>query len=112
MSCALAALVMGCASTKSKENMLSAAGFNAVPATTPQQQTQLQTLPKDKITTVARNGTTYYIFPDMKHQMLYVGNDAQYQQYQKLRLQNQMAEDQLQAAEMNSDWGGWGMWGP
>lgn len=114
MACALAALVIGCASTKSTENMLSAAGFNRVPATTPQQQAHLQTLPPDKITSVVRNGTTYYVFPDPKNQVIYVGQEAQYQQYQKLRLENQMAQEQLQAAEMGPAWGVWGpgFWGP
>lgn len=109
--CALAALAVGCASTKSKEDMLSAAGFKAVPATTSQQQAHLQTLPNDKITTVVRDGTTYYVFPDRKNQMLYVGRDAQYQQYQKLRLENQMAQEQLEAAQMGPGWDGWGPWG-
>jgi hypothetical protein len=115
MACALAAIVIGCASTKSTENMLSAAGFKMVPATTPQQQAHLQTLPADKITSVVRNGTTYYVYPDPKRQQLYIGREAQYQQYQKLRLENQMAEEQLQAAEMGPGWdawGPWGMWGP
>ncbi len=111
IACALAALVIGCASTKSTENMLSAAGFKAVPATTAQQQAHLQSLPPDKITSVVRNGTTYYTFADPKNQVLYVGGQAQYQQYQKLRLENQMAEEQLQAAEWGPGWDAWGPWG-
>ncbi len=115
MACAIAAIVIGCASTKSTENMLSAAGFKMVQATTPQQQSHLQTLPADKITSVVRNGATYYVYPDPKRQVLYVGREAQYQQYQKLRLENQMAQEQLEAAEMGPGWdawGPWGMWGP
>jgi hypothetical protein len=39
--------------------------------------------------------------------VLYVGQQAQYDAYQKLRLQKQLAADQVQAAEMNSEpaWG-------
>lgn len=91
--------------------MLSAAGFKTVPATTSQQQAHLKALPKGKITTVARDGTIYFIFPDAKNLVLYVGRDAQYRQYQKLRLENQMAEDQARAAQMGPGWDGWGPWG-
>jgi hypothetical protein len=109
-ACAAAALVIGCSTTKSTENMLSAAGFKIIPATTPQQQAHLKTLPRDKITMVERKGTNYFVFPDAKSQVLYVGKSAQYQEYQKLRLQNQMAEEQADAAELSSA-PGWEAWG-
>jgi hypothetical protein len=110
---ALVAIVTGCASTNQTENLLSAAGFKAMPASTPQQQAHLKTLPPHKVTRVVREGKTYYAYPDQAHQVLYVGQEAQYQEYQRLRLQNQMAEEQAQAAEMNSeaDWSAWGAWG-
>lgn len=107
------ALITGCSTTASKENMLSAAGFKEVPADTPERQAHLTSLPVDKITPVQRNGTTYYTFPDPKHNVLYVGKEAQYQEYRRLRLQKQMADEQLAAAQMNEDnaWGVWGPWG-
>jgi hypothetical protein len=110
---ALVAFVTGCSTTKQTENLLSAAGFKAMPATTPQQQAHLKTLPAHKVTMVVRDGKTYYVYPDQPHKVLYVGQEAQYQEYQRLRLQNQMAEEQVQAAEMNSDaaWGAWGGFG-
>src|SRR5215472_12402315 len=108
----LVALAIGCSTTKSRENMLSAAGFKMVPADTPERVAHLNSLPPDKITTVQRNGTLYYTFPDPKHNVLYVGQQEQYQEYQKLRLQNQMTQEQLSAAEMNENaWGVWGPWG-
>lgn len=107
------ALITGCSTTTGKENMLSAAGFNAVPADTPERQAHLKSLPADKITPVQRNGTTYYTFADPKHNVLYVGQEAQYQEYRRLRLQKQMADEQLAAAQMNEDaaWNAWGPWG-
>ena len=110
---ALAVLAIGCASPKQTENMLSAAGFKVMPATTPEQKAHLATLPANKVTMVVREGKTYFVFPDAKQQVVYVGQQAQYDQYQKLRLQKQMAEDQVQAAELNSEpaWGAWGGWG-
>jgi len=108
----LVALAIGCSSTKSTENMLSAAGFKMVPADTPERVAHLNSLPPDKITTVQRNGTLYYTFPDPKNNILYVGQQPQYEEYQKLRLQNQMTQEQLSAAEMNENaWGVWGAWG-
>ena len=107
---ALAALAIGCATNQFTESMLSAAGFKAMPATTPQQQAHLKTLPADKVTTVVRDGKTYYVYPDKAHQMLYVGQAAQYQEYQKLRVQNQLAEEQITAAELQPD-GAWNAWG-
>jgi hypothetical protein len=110
---ALVVWTFGCASTKQTENLLSAAGFKIMPATTPQQQAHLKTLPVNKVTVVVREGKTYFVYPDAKQQVLYVGQQAQYDAYQKLRLQNQMAEDQVQAAEMNSEaaFAPWGPWG-
>ncbi len=110
LALAAAFAVVGCSTAQKTENLLSAAGFKAIPATTPQQQAHLKTLPAHKVTMVVRDGKTYYVFPDQAHKVLYVGQDAQYQEYQRLRLQNQMAEDQVQAAEMNSEYG-WGAWG-
>jgi hypothetical protein len=110
---ALAMLAAGCSTTKPTENMLSAAGFKMMPATTPEQQAHLKSLPPNKVTMVVRDGKTYFAFPDVKQQVLYVGQQAQYDAYQKLRLQKQLAADQVQAAEMNSEpaWGAWGGWG-
>jgi hypothetical protein len=108
----LMGLAVGCASTKSREDMLSAAGFQRVPANTPERQAHLTSLPADTITPVVRNGTTYYTFPDPKQNVLYVGQEPQYQKYQNLRLQQQMAQEQLSAAELNDQaWGVWGPWG-
>ena len=107
---AFLALAVGCTTTTQTENMLSAAGFKAVPAVTPEQQAHLKTLPAHKITMAVRNGKPYYTFPDASHKILYVGQEAQYQEYQKLRLQKQMAADELGAAELNNG-GAWGIWG-
>ena len=107
---ALLALGVGCSTTTKTENMLSAAGFKMVPAATPEQKAHLKTLPPDKVTMVQREGKTYFVFPDLKQQVLYVGQQAQYDEYQKLRIQNQLAQDQMNAAELNSE-PAWGVWG-
>ena len=107
----LVALAIGCSSTSSRENMLTAAGFRMVPADTPERQAHLNSLPSGRITEVQRDGVLYYTYPDRKNNMLYVGQQAQYDEYRKLRLQKQMADEQLNAAAMNdSAWGAWGPW--
>lgn len=109
----LIALATGCSTTSDRQNMLTAAGFRMVPADTPERQMHLQTLPSGEITPVQRNGTLYYVCPDPKRNLLYVGNEQQYQEYQRLRFQKQMTQDQLTAAQLNREaaWGVWGPWG-
>ena len=109
---ALLTLGAGCSTTKQTENLLSAAGFKTVPAVTAEQKAHLKTLPPHKVTMVQRGGTTYFAYPDPKQQVLYVGQQAEYNEYQKLRLQNQLAEEQTNAAALNSEpgWAAWGAW--
>jgi hypothetical protein len=114
---ALLALAAGCANIQSKENSLVAAGFKVVVPKTAAQQQKLKALPADKVTMVQKNGKTYYVFPNAAHNQAYVGGPKQYQAYRQLRLQKQMADEKVEAAEMNleaseMDWGGWGAWGP
>jgi hypothetical protein len=110
---ALLAVAVGCSTTKEKENMLSAAGFQRVPADTQEKQAHLKSLPADKLTSAQRDGKMYYTFPDPKNNVLYVGQEPQYQKYRQLRYQKQLADEELNTAEMNNDaaWGAWGGWG-
>ena len=69
---------------------------------------------------VQKNGKTYYVFPDAAHNQAYVGGPKQYQAYRQLRMKQKLANEKLEAAEMNLEasqmawdgWGGWGAWGP
>jgi hypothetical protein len=119
----LLALTVGCAttsSTQNKESMLVASGFKVITPKTPAQQQKLQQLPSGKVAMINRKGRTYYIFPDAAHNQAYVGGPQEYQAYQQLRAANNIANENLETAEMYQDaamdwgaWGGWGMgWGP
>ena len=114
---ALLVLAVGCANTQTqnKENLLIAAGFKVIVPRTAAQQQKLQTLPADKVTLVQKDGKTYYVFPDAANNQAYVGDSAQYQAYKQLRLANKLANENLEAAEMNQeasmDLGAWGGWG-
>jgi hypothetical protein len=114
---ALLALAAGCTgmTTQSKENLLIAAGFKTVVTKTAAQQKKLQALPPDKVARVQKGGKTYYVFPDAANNRALVGGPKQYQSYQQLRLQNKLANENLETAEMYQDaamnWGAWGGWG-
>jgi hypothetical protein len=110
---AILALTLGCASTHETEDLLSAAGFKVVVANTPQRQQHLKTLPPHKMRVVHRKGKTYYVYADPAHNLIYVGNQLQYDQYRDLRLAKKVAEQDLQDAELNAqDTAGWEVWGP
>jgi hypothetical protein len=104
-------LASGCSSPKQNENMLSEAGFKKMAANTPQRVEHLKSLPDDRLTTVDLNGHNYFVFPDRAESTLFVGQEPQYQHYQKMRLENQMGEERVHAAEITDDWAGWGAWG-
>lgn len=106
-------LVAGCAHTQQTENLLSAAGFRIVIATTPQQQQHLKTLRPYKVTRIQRNGKAHYVYADPAHNLIYVGGLFQYDQYRDLRLAKNMAAEDLQDARLNAeDEAGWEAWGP
>jgi hypothetical protein len=106
-------LVVGCAHTQQTENLLSAAGFKIVIATTPQQQQHLKTLSPYKVMLIQRNGKTHYVYADPAHNLIYVGGLFQYDQYRDLRLAKNLAEEDLQDAKLNAETAmGWEVWGP
>jgi hypothetical protein len=110
---AILALALGCASTHETEDLLSAAGFKIVLANTPQQHQHLKTLPPHKMRVIHRKGKTYYVYTDPAHNLIYVGNQLQYDQYRDLRLAKNVAEEDLQDAKLNAqDTAAWEVWGP
>lgn len=98
----------------SKEQLLSAAGFQARPANTANRQKLMACLNPYKVQMRAKGKNVYYVYPDPKKNILYVGTQGQYQQYQKLAVQQGIAEDQMAAASememMDMDEGGMGFW--
>jgi len=117
---AVAIAMVGCASTtqtstQNKESMLVASGFKTITPKTAAQKQKLQNLPPGKVTMVQKKGKTYYIFPDPAQNQAYVGGPKEYQEYQQLRAEKKLANENLENAEMYQDaemnWGGWGGWG-
>jgi hypothetical protein len=116
MTAALGLLLLaaGCATTKHTETYLTAAGFKTVMVTTPKQEQKLKSLPPGKISTVQRNGKTYYVFPDVAHNRIYLGTPNEYQNYQQILADSKIAAQDRMGAEMLSadgdDWNDWDSW--
>ena len=111
----VAALLSGCAShnTQSTEDLLSAAGFNVVIASTPKQLQHLATLPPYKMMRIQRNGKDRYVYADPSRKLIYVGGLFSYDRYKDMRLAKNVAEEDLQDAKFNAEIAsGWDAWGP
>jgi hypothetical protein len=115
----LLALMAGCATTttsmQDKRSMLVAAGFKTITPKTTAHQQKLQQLQTGQVAMIQRKGRTFYIVADPPQNVVYVGGPTQYQAYQQQRAQRQLAQENLQTAEMYQDaameWGTWGGWG-
>jgi hypothetical protein len=111
----LLAIATGCAtsSTTQKTDLLTAAGFKLVTADTPKKQELLNTLPKGQLSLITWKGKSFYVQPAASANQAYVGTPTEYQSYQQLRLAKQMSNEDLIAAEMDSNaMNSWGVWGP
>jgi hypothetical protein len=114
---AAAYFVLGCASTtpQSKENLLITAGFKTYPADTPAKQNLLKSMPAGRISTIQRQGHTYYVYPHLAANSALVGTQKEYTTYQQLRDLKQISNRNLEESESAplpaAGWGAWGGWG-
>ena len=69
-----------------KQVMLQQAGFKAHTVTTARQKELLRALPEGKVSIVQHNGKTFYAYPDVARNLIYSGNEAQYQAYKQAQL--------------------------
>ena len=108
-------LLAGCAGMGSSntESLLTAAGFRARTPQTPKQQQIYAALPPYQVQRATVNGKVFYVYKDEKSGVAYVGREQEYQNYQQLAIQQQIAQNQIAAAEMEQqaalDWYG-GFW--
>jgi hypothetical protein len=110
----VANLLAGCAThnTQTTEDLLSAAGFNVVIATTPQQLKHLATLPPHKMMRIQRNGKDRYVYADPARKLIYVGGLFSYDRYRDMRLAKNVTEQDLQDAKFNAERAAeWDVWG-
>ena len=79
------AMIVGCASPRNTEGMLSEAGFSRFQASTFEQTNHVQSLPADRLTAIQLSGKTFYVFPDPARNQIFIGNTEQYQTYQQIQ---------------------------
>ncbi len=112
-----AILLAGCASMGSANttSLLTAAGFRARTPQTPRQQQMYAALPPYQVqrATVPGKGV-FYVYKDQNAGLAYIGREAEYQRYQQLAIQQQIAQNYYTAAEMEraAAWQWYGAWGP
>jgi hypothetical protein len=97
------------------EQLLSASGFKQIYPTTPAQQERLRNMPQKQIFLISKGPKVYYVYADAAGcGCLYAGSQPNYQNFQSLLTQSQIAAEQYQAAQMAAwDWDAWGpAWGP
>ncbi|MGE5307773.1 MAG: hypothetical protein ACM3OC_01655 [Deltaproteobacteria bacterium] len=119
----LVVVAAGCAAMRereamNREDLLIAAGFVPKIARTPEEKAQLQSLRPLELHRFVNNETFTYVFPDPAHcNCVYVGNQTQYAAYRKLAIQQNIAEQNLQAEQWRYNyapyWGyPYGPWPP
>jgi hypothetical protein len=114
---AAALFLTGCAGMGSSNttSLLTAAGFRARTPQTPKQQQIYAALPPYQVerATVQRKGV-FYVYKDEKAGLAYIGREQEYQRYQQLAMQQQIAQNYYMAAEMEraAAWQWYGAWGP
>jgi hypothetical protein len=119
LTLAVAAAVLsiaGCAGVGSGNttSLLTAAGFRARTPQTPKQQQIYAALPPYKVERATVKGHVFYVYKDEKAGVAYVGREQEYQHYQQLAVQQQIAQDYYTAVAMDraAAYGWYGAWGP
>ena len=114
----VAATLVGCASeeAKSTEQMLAAAGFQVKFADTPEKLANLEQLTQRKLVVHPYGDDSQrWVYADAAGcKCVYAGDERAYQRYEKEVVEQNIANQEEMAAEMNQDaamdWGAWG-WG-
>jgi len=108
--------VAGCAEMGSGNttSLLSAAGFRVRTPQTPKQQEMYAALPPYKVEHATVKGHNFYVYKDEKAGVAYVGREQEYQRYQQLAIQQQIAQNYYTAVAMDraASYGWYGAWGP
>jgi len=111
-------LAAGCSMMRRNEakqtgDLLSAAGFQMKPASTPARTDALVSMPALKMVQRTKDGKIVFTYADPYNcKCLYVGDQQEYNRYKRLALQKQIALEELEGSMVWDDSGmDWGMWG-
>jgi hypothetical protein len=110
-------VVAGCAGVGSENttSLLSAAGFRVRTPQTPKQQQIYAALPPYQVQRAQVQGKgVFYVYKDEKAGVAYIGREQEYQRYQQLAIQQQIAQNYYTAVAMDraAAYGWYGAWGP
>ena len=90
------------------EQLLAAAGFTMKLADTPEKLDNIAAMTQRKVVAHSENGTVQYAYADAEFcKCIYLGSEQNYQQYQKIAVEKNIAR-MNEDAELN--WGAWGGW--
>jgi hypothetical protein len=90
------------------EQLLAAAGFHMQEAATPDQLANLQAMTQRQVVIHHQDGRLRYVYADAEDcKCVYVGNERNYDRYQRLSLKEEIAEENMDAS---LDWDMWGPW--
>lgn len=107
-------LLTGCAALEKSdamdtERLLSAAGFKMKLANTPEKLANITAMTQRAVVPHDKNGTVYYAYADAEFcKCIYVGTEQNYQQYEKIAVERNIAQMNENAAV---NWNAWGAWG-
>jgi hypothetical protein len=95
--------VAGCAEMGSGNttSLLSAAGFRVRTPQTPKQQQLYAALPPYKVERATVQGHVFYVYKDEKAGVAYIGREQEYQRYQQLAIQQQIAQNYYTTVAMD-----------
>jgi hypothetical protein len=97
---------------ENREDLMAAAGFTVIPANTPDRESELLTLPRDRfVMRTATNGQLEYVFADpMDCNCLYVGNQGNYAAFRSELFQQHLANEAELTALTYQNAGNWNGW--
>ena len=113
MSISTLLILTGCAMIEKSnatdtEQLLAAAGFTMKLADTPEKQANIAAMTQRKVVAHSKNATVQYAYADAEFcKCIYLGSEQNYQQYQKIAVEKNIAR-MNEDAELN--WGAWGGW--
>lgn len=102
--------MVGCATAPSSSpaasqaDLLAQAGFTLRTADTPKKLAYINSLPAQKVVQQNYKGKTHYVVcPDPSTKQFYVGDEAAYQRYQQLSLQQSISAERRVVSEQRWD---------
>ncbi len=98
-------LLFACAEIEEKERLLSAAGFSMKYADTPEKLDHLKLQEQHELIPFIKDEKTYFVYADSSNcHCMFVGDETAYQQFNKLQIEHEIADEQRLTAEINREW--------